>query len=638
VDFGIFQIQKGVLQNPILVPNTATSLTDLNVQIVYPGPEPVQIYYSSNFMDLPNCTGSGTLYNGTGVLLTESTNFFAIACLDGYFPSSLTSAAYTINETVVSPVPSTPPGNYQNSLTVALESATPNSTIRYTLDGSDPDCNTGTIGNLVNITSNTQNQIKAIACRMGFNPSPILGPLVYNLEVADLTASQNNGIYQTTLLLSLNSETTGTIIRYVTQVTDPLDCFSGTIYTGPITLPSGGFDYEVKAIGCRNGFTPTPPLERFFTITGQLQNPLIQDDFPNSNQVSLNLGGTPPELTSQRICYTTDGSIPRCALVPFGVEDSPIGGFCAQGSLEYPFAPLTILESITLRARTCSASWTQSNQVLLPMERPDSVGLPQFSIPGGSYSNDLAVSITSTNAIQIYYTTNGEIPNCSGFGNLYDGNPIFLATGVTLRAIGCNSNPGWVNSSIAQANYQFRVANLELFPDQVGLITNSPHSWEVLTQTAGASIYFTTDTSDPICGMPFLYTGSFLYPAGTNAQIRMIGCKSGYLPSPERNASFEVTGTLSQPNISKTVNVLPLGTERVTITGPGFPAGWTICYRTGATDPSCALTPGGPPALLGGACALGSTLYTGSFNIAVLTPIRAITCKNNWISSPVFVN
>ncbi|MCC5814755.1 MAG: chitobiase/beta-hexosaminidase C-terminal domain-containing protein [Leptospira sp.] len=639
VNFGTYTIDLGTLAQPIFDPPPQASTSNLNISILYPGSETVTIYYSLDTGNIPDCSPNGIEYTGTPIALNSSETMLAIACAPGYSPSPWVVGIYSVNEMVAIPVVDIPAGTYNNDLTINIESTTPDATIVYTLDGTNPSCDPiiGTTGNVANITNNNQNVLRAIGCKAGFNDSDPIGPLTYTLKVGNLSVSPENGIYQTNQNITMTTDTSGASILYTEDQGDPATCAVANnefTYSAPISVNTGGSYQEIFAIGCKSGYQPSDPVTRTITVNGPLQIPIITDNDP---QVLIESTMTTPDPGNQKICYTEDGSNPACA---DGGVPNTIGGDCATGSTEYT-APFNISISTNLRAILCSEDWLNSPINSADIIRVGTVSTPVFSVDTGTYDNTFSVTITAMGADEIYYTDNGNDPDCGGIpnGTLYT-TPINVSeTDTMLKAIGCH--PTDDDSSVTTVEYFLKAGEVTFNPSIGGLITTPPVELTMETTTNSATIYFTDNGNLPECNISNLYNGMITLESGTNVSYRAIACRPGFDDSDERNISYNITGTLPQPNINKVavlgVLSILLG-NNVTITASGTPAGQRICYRTGTNVPACSLAPNGAPNNLGGFCASGSEEYSGTFYVTGNPTIRAITCIANWIQSPVNVD
>jgi hypothetical protein len=113
---------------------------------------------------------TGTIYSGP-VAITSNTVLNAIAYTNGFVNSSVSGASYTITGVAGTPVFTPAPGTYANSQSVTMSSPTPDASIYYTTNGSDPSVN-GTLysGPILIISPAT---FEAIATAPGASSSAI---------------------------------------------------------------------------------------------------------------------------------------------------------------------------------------------------------------------------------------------------------------------------------------------------------------------------------------------------------------------------------------------------------------------------------------------------------------------------------
>jgi len=127
------------------------------------------IHYASDG-STPNCS-TGTRYAGA-IEVAQSITLKAVACKKFAFDSQLTTAAYAITPPAAAPVFDPAPGAFTSEQQVTLASATPGATFRYSTNGSDPTCTTGTsYGAPVAITNSLT--LKAVSCASGYSVSPV---------------------------------------------------------------------------------------------------------------------------------------------------------------------------------------------------------------------------------------------------------------------------------------------------------------------------------------------------------------------------------------------------------------------------------------------------------------------------------
>ena len=176
------------------------------------------------------------------------------------------------------------------------------------------------------------------------------------------------------------------------------------------------------------------------------------------------------------IRYTTDGVTAPTETV----------GTLYTGSIS--ISATTTLKAIAFKTGMTDSPVTSGTYTIIP---PPSA--PVFSPGAGTYTSAPTVTITSSGATSIHYTTNGNTPTSSS--TLYTG-PILVSTSLTLEAIGTNSSG---TSPVTTGQYTINA------PPQVTAPTFSPpagtytsaQTVTISTTTSGASIRYTTDGSTP---------------------------------------------------------------------------------------------------------------------------------------------
>jgi len=130
---------------------------------------------------------------------------------------------------------------------------------------------------------------------------------------------------------------------------------------------------------------------------------------------------------------------------------------------------------------------------------------PTFSIPAGNYSTTQYITINqgNTNAT-IRYTIDGSTPDLTS--PIYS-SPIPVSTPTTINAISVLS--GYTNSLVASAFYNVLVPVAAPTFSIVGGTYNTTQYVTINSTTVGASIYYTTDGTDPTVNST-LYTGSII--------------------------------------------------------------------------------------------------------------------------------
>jgi len=212
---------------------------------------------------------------------------------------------------------------------------------------------------------------------------------------------------------------------------------------------------------------------------------------------------------------------------------------------------------------------------------------------------------TATAGASIYYTTDGTNPSTGS--TLYTV-PISINANVTIKAIAVKS--GMIDSDILTANYTVM--------DKVATPTATPVAGAVAagttvtlsTATAGASIYYTTDGTNPSSGST-LYTVPI--SINVNVTIKAIAVKGGMSDSDILTAAYTILppGQVATPAAIPGAGAVASGT---TVTLSTTTAGASIYYTTDGTNPSS-----------------GSTLYAVPININANITIKAIAVKSGMI-------
>ncbi|MGC2477984.1 MAG: chitobiase/beta-hexosaminidase C-terminal domain-containing protein, partial [Candidatus Sulfotelmatobacter sp.] len=155
----------------------------------------VSIYYTTDG-SIP--TINSPLYAGA-ISVATTTTIRAIAAGNGYPPSSVATATYTIQ--AVTPTFSPGSGTYNTSQSVTLSDTTPGVSIYYTTNGSIPTTNSTLYTGPIAVASTTT--IKAIAARNGYSQSSVANA-TYTIQAVTPTFSPGSGTYNTPQSVTLS--------------------------------------------------------------------------------------------------------------------------------------------------------------------------------------------------------------------------------------------------------------------------------------------------------------------------------------------------------------------------------------------------------------------------------------------------
>lgn len=248
---------------------------------------------------------------------------------------------------------------------------------------------------------------------------------------------------------------------------------------------SAGAVIEKKVIVLRDALKPTVAQPIFSLDAGSYNVP---------QQVAVTTS-----TVGASIRYKTDGSNPSCS----------------SGTVYTK--PISLAQSLTLKAVACKAGWLDSRVETAVYTL--AVGAPTFSVRAGSYSSPQQVSLASvTPNAGIRFTTNGVDPTCST-GTLFT-TPISIASNTTLKAIGCRA--GWSSSVVTSSAYTIVLVPEPIFSPAPGSYRERFLTVRFVNSKPGTSIFYTTNGQTPSCSRGTRYRGSF--QVQLSASIRAVAC------------------------------------------------------------------------------------------------------------------
>lgn len=291
--------------------------------------------------------------------------------------------------------------------------------------------------------------------------------------------------------------------------------------------------------------------------------------------------------------YTTDGSTPTAT----------------AGTLYT--APVHVADTLTLKAVAYRTGWTTSSvtsgqYTIMPL-----VSAPVFAPGPGSYfaSQDVAIT-TATAGASIRYTTDGSTPTASA-GTLYAG-PMPVAETLVLRAVAFQA--GWTTSPVTTGQYVIGpVVTAPVFTPGPGSYPG-PQDVAISTLTAGASLRYTTDGSDPTETTGTPYTGPVRL--GTSVTLKAIATLADWIPSPVTAGDYTISTLVVAPAFDP-----PAGTydsaQDVAITTST--SGASIRYTVDGTTPTGSV----------------GTVYSAPVHVADTLTLRAVAYRSGWTTSSV---
>ena len=640
----ILPVTADTVANPQFSPGQGNYTTPFTVTISC-STDSATIYYTTDSSS-PNQTSLP--YMGP-ISIVQNTNLKAKAFRAGWTPSQEVTAVYTL--TVATPHISPVTGTYLSitGQTVSISCPTPGAEIRYTTNGSDPTPSSALYSAPFTITQSST--VKARAYLTGWTQSAITTSVI-TLKAHPPSFNPTAGTYTSAQSIALSCATTGVVIRYTTDGSEP--SAASTQYTAPISLPLDT-SIVLNAKAFKTNWTSSDTSTASYLITGTVATPVISPSGGTYIEQSGKVITINCATSNANIRYTLDGSDPtissqlytgaflvqetttikarayRTDWLPSGIANSAITlkAYTPQVniapdayngiqtiSLSCPTAgttirytsndndpdqnspiyqgPISILQSTTLKARAFRTGWETSDLGIFHYNLI--VAMPIVSIPGGTYSESQTVAIsTTTESASIFYTLDGSDPSSTSF--LYN-TPVYVNQNTILK---CRAfKQGWTRSELATAQYELVVH--PPVTSVAGGTYNLPQTVAISCPTPGASFLFSTDASEP----GNAYTSPI--PINQTTLLRTRAVKTGWTASEVVSAHYELavvppvidiaSGTYNQP-------------QAVILTNSTV--GANILYSTDSSEPD--------------------SIYISPIPVNQSTTLRAKAVKPGWTDS-----
>ena len=541
------------------------------------------IYYTTNG-DTP--TKDSTPYTGP-ITVNENTTIKAYAVKNGYEDSYEATAVYTKTRSVLTPTLSPAGGTFTGSISVTISSEE-GAAIYYTTNGETPTKDSTPYTGPITLSEPTS--INAIAYKTGMTESGIATG-VYNFNLPAPTFSVVSGTYNTVQNVEINCTTEGATIYYTTDGSEPTS--SSKEYTSAVTIDG---TTTLKAIAVKEDWINSSVTEAEYTlkVAAITYTPDPSKQFDEETTVTLTCEGA-------TIYYTIDSTDPTNESTPYTNS-------------------ITITKTTNIKAIAVRDGWEDSDMIDLWYKKFITVGEPVFN-PDNNQAllETTAIEITCTVPNQedqvytptIYYTLDGTTPTTESIK--YTG-PITISGPTTIKAFGMvNDYNNIANSPVITKRYDFKVAQPTITAG--GSFTTSPQTVTIGCTTEGASIYYTTDGSNPTTST----TGKTIASGSTidikeNTTVKAIAVKEEWISSDAVEATYEFN--VECPSITPSCT-FEHG-KSITINLSCNTNGSTIYYTTDGSDP----TP-------------ESAVCNGEITLSETKTIKAIACKEGWNSSQI---
>jgi len=246
---------------------------------------------------------------GGGVTIPLPCTLKAKAWSDGLNPSFTFQGDYEQMPTMVPPAFNPDGGSFTGSTTtVEITCATDGAVIRYTTDGSDPDNMDPDINSGDSVVVPVPGTLKARAEKPGYTDSAIKSAQ-YNAAGAVATPvflPDGGAIAAGNVSVTITCETTGAVIRYTTDGSEPGESSPEVASGGMVTQPAPG---TLKAKAWASGLNPSAVKSAIYTTAGVVAKPVFSpaESDGTENPISVTMTCA---TTGATIRYTTDGSDP----------------------------------------------------------------------------------------------------------------------------------------------------------------------------------------------------------------------------------------------------------------------------------------------------------------------------------------
>jgi len=524
-------------------------------------------------------------------------------CGISWYTNRPVSGNSVVLEQVATPEIALESGTYNVDQHITISCATPEATIYYTTDDTDPTTSTQVYSDVIDVSGQgTVISLKAIAVKEGMDPSGISVSKQYAIDYAVLPAvsfSPAQGTFSSDTLVTMSVAAAEADIYYTLDGTTPTK--DSTKYAGEdISVAGHRTSVTIKAIAIQDQMQDSPVSSASYTINySQIASVVFS---PSGGTFSLDQDVALSVATAgATIHYTTDGSTPT-ELSPEYISAIAVAGHGTVTTIK-AMAVMTGMLDSDVTSETYTINYNQ-------------VSTPQFSIPGAVYATDQSVALTdATSGAVIHYTTNGSTPT--------SGSPVYVGaisvaghgTTMTIKAI---ATKGFMlDSTVASATYTITYALVATPTFSVPAGTyNSDQTVALSTTTSGAVIHYTTDGSTPTSSSTTYSSAISVAGHGTSMTIKAIAVKNSMLDSAVASAAYTITyDQVATPTFSPTAGAVLTGTP---VSISCATSGAIIHYTTDGSTPTAS-----------------SALYVAPIAITTAMTIKAIAVKTGCLDSAV---
>ena len=190
--------------------------------------------------------------------------------------------------------------------------------------------------------------------------------------------------------------------------------------------------------------------------------------------------------------------------------------------------------------KTLSSFYFGSYDPSLSVSSVTPLAAPTSTPEAGTYTSVQFVSLSSASSsattTRIYYTFAPDAnPSCTGpYGTLFS-SPIEIASSTTLQAIACSDAS---TSTVSSLVYTINLPPAEPTASPAAGSYSAAQNVELFSASTTASIYYTTDGTEPLCGIASLYASPL--PLSSDTTLKAVACGGG-ATSTTATFSYDIT-------------------------------------------------------------------------------------------------
>jgi len=417
-------------------------------------------------------------------------------------------------DTLEAPVLSPGTGTYTAAQAITITAWT-GATIRYTLDGTDPIEASATYTGPIAIGQSTV--VKAKAWKAGYQASAV-ATATYELKVPAPGLAPGGGTYSTAQSVVISESLAGADIHYTTNGVDPTQSDTAITSGNSVSISS---PTTLKVAAWRSSWTRSDVVTASYAF--QVATPTLTPAQGNyTGALPVTVATATPGAT---LHYRLNGGIPTAS-------DPVVDSGTA----------VTLDHSATLKAVGIRSGWANSAVAAgTYWISLGSASTPTLSPPPGTFTSAQTVTIsTSTSDATIRYTLDGTNPTFSS--RIYS-SPVPVSATTAIRAVTFASER--TPSAVAAGLYVIDLGQVDtprMSPGGGSYTTFQDVT--VTTETAGATIHYTTNGAEPTESDSVVASGATVR-VDKALSLRAKAFKAGTPASSTARSDYLVTGAIA---------------------------------------------------------------------------------------------